>query len=355
VRSYVTMLLFCAFSALCPLVEAEAESAARILSETGTKGGIIVCLGADDPELLIGLAPDKRYLVHCIDGDPAKVREAREYIRSKKLYGQISVDHFDGEALPYTDNLINLVVVRSGHLTKAEIDRVLCPLGKAYGKGKVTAKPWPDDIKEWTHWLQGPHGNAVGGSRLTEQPRHLQWIQRPLQMRHHNMIPALSALVSAQGRIFYIMDEGGRGTEGPDQWKLIARDAFNGQLLWKLPIKDWGWKFWSETKFSGNARFLNPDQLPRRLVAVGDKVFVTLGVYAPVQMLDAATGKVLRTYEGTEKTFEILHLDNRLVLAVNKTLDDRKCEPTVSIMTIDVETGDILWEHDGYRGPGGPG
>jgi len=31
-------------------------------------------------------------------------------------------------------------------------------------------------------------------------------------------------------------------------------------------------------------------------------VFVTLGLDAPVTRLDAATGKVLNTYEGTERT-----------------------------------------------------
>jgi len=40
-----------------------------------------------------------------------------------------------------------------------------------------------------------------------------------------------------------------------------------------------------------------PAQLQRRLVAVGDTVYCTPGYSAPVTALDAATGKVLKTYE----------------------------------------------------------
>ena len=99
-------------------------------------------------------------------------------------------------------------------------------------------------------------------------------------------------LVSSKNRIFYILDEGPPGVEGPDKWSLIARDAFNGVLLWKRPIQDWGWKHWTDQPFNGAAaRFMNPHQLMRRLVAVGDTVYVTPGIYSAVHALDAATGK----------------------------------------------------------------
>jgi hypothetical protein len=47
----------------------------------------------------------------------------------------------------------------------------------------------------------------------------------------------------------------------------------------------------------------------RRLVAVGDKVFVTLGLDAPLTILDAATGRTLRTCDGTANTEEIVVSD----------------------------------------------
>ena len=47
-------------------------------------------------------------------------------------------------------------------------------------------------------------------------------------------------------------------------------------------------------------------KLERKLVAVGDRVFVTLGIHAPLTVLDAATGETLQVYENTEGTEEIV-------------------------------------------------
>ena len=61
-----------------------------------------------------------------------------------------------------------------------------------------------------------------------------------------------NAMVSAKGRLFYICDEAPATIAGlPDQWMLVARDAFNGMLLWKRPVPDWGWKAWSAVETGG--------------------------------------------------------------------------------------------------------
>ena len=54
-------------------------------------------------------------------------------------------------------------------------------------------------------------------------------------------LASVSAVTSSNGRIFYILDEGDISLiHRPSKWKLIARDAFNGKLLWKRPIEKWG-------------------------------------------------------------------------------------------------------------------
>ena len=52
-----------------------------------------------------------------------------------------------------------------------------------------------------------------------------------------------------------------------------------------------------------------PADLHRRVVASKDKVFVTLSIHGPVSALDAITGEILRTYDGTDKTEGIIHED----------------------------------------------
>jgi hypothetical protein len=72
---------------------------------------------------------------------------------------------------------------------------------------------------------------------------------------------------------------------------LIAGDAFNGVVLWKREIPDWGWKAWRaqmaqlDWRRMPSYRCSSPLSVPRRLVAVGDRVYVTLGYQAPLTAL----------------------------------------------------------------------
>ncbi|MHC4251539.1 MAG: outer membrane protein assembly factor BamB family protein [Planctomycetota bacterium] len=160
-------------------------------------------------------------------------------------------------------------------------------------------------------------------------------------------------MVSAGGRVFSIVDEAPTCLTGnvPDKWVLVARDAMNGILLWKRPIARWGWKEW-KAHFAG--RWNMPVQISKRLVAAGDRVYVTLGFHAPLTALDAATGEVIRTYEGTENTDEILYLDGLLVLSVSEearepSKDDRR-PIRKSVCVIDEATGRMLWMKGAYAG-----
>jgi len=164
-------------------------------------------------------------------------------------------------------------------------------------------------MDEWTHYMHDATGNAVAHDTIIGPPRRLQWVGSPRWSRHHDHMASLSALVSSNGRIFYIMDEGPRDAILlPAKWMLIARDAFNGTILWKRPIDEWNTHLWPLKS--------GPNQLPRRLVALGDRVYVTLGIDAPLSVLDAATGKTIKTYAGTEHTDEIIADDGVLFLLV---------------------------------------
>jgi outer membrane protein assembly factor BamB len=200
-------------------------------------------------------------------------------------------------------------------------------------------KPWPSDIDEWTHYLHGADGNPVANDRVVGPPKHYQWIAEPLWLRDHETDSSVSTLVTAQGRLFAIVDEAPIGVAGqhslPDKWSLVARDAFNGVLLWKVPIRRWGWREWKDTWFNSRPGDI-PLNIQKRLVAVGDKVYVTLGYQAPVSQLDARTGEILQTYAGTERTNEILCHDDTLFLSV-LTGD------AVKVMAVDATSGKTLW------------
>jgi outer membrane protein assembly factor BamB len=113
---------------------------------------------------------------------------------------------------------------------------------------------------------------------------------------------SMTSLVSARGRLFYILDEGPRASiQLPSRWRLIARDAFNGTILWKRDVDRWNTRQYPLKS--------GPAHLLRRLVAVEDRVYVTLGIDAPVAVLDAATGHSITSYEGSELAREIVVSD----------------------------------------------
>ncbi len=309
-------LLFLCVSAGGQAIQGENE----ILARAADTGGLIMHVGCGDGRLTARLGAHSRATVHGLDTSAERVIEARRYLHSRRLYGRISASHRFGERLPYTDNLVNLVAVEDGEgVPEQEILRILCPLGHAYtkraGQWKHMVKPWPDDIDEWTHWLHDASGNAVARDARIGPPNHYQWFNTPLWSRDHDTVFSVPAMVSAGGRVFHFQDRAPAGTFSnayQGNWFLICRDAFNGKILWDVPVKNWGWKEWGDTR---SRRFSQPIQLPKRLVADGDHVYTTLEFEAPLVKLDARTGEVVHVFREPGFADEVLIDGHYLVVS----------------------------------------
>jgi len=296
----------------------------QIIDASGVKGGLIVHLGCGNGENTTALRINERFIVHGLDKDAKNVQKAREHIRAMDLCGKVSVDQLSGDQLPYIDNLVNLLVSEDlGDVSKGEVMRVLCPRGVAYikdgDKWVKTVKPVPEEVDEWTHYLHNASGNPVANDQVVAPPRRAQWVANPRYARSHEHTPSIAAVVSTGGRIFYLVDEASASSLlRPAEWYLVARDAYNGVLLWKRPVIDW-WPHicgWTQ----------GPNQLQRKLVAVGDRVYVTLGFHAPLTALDAATGEILKVYDQTDGAEEILWHKDMLILSVRSVTDERAAE-----------------------------
>jgi SAM-dependent methyltransferase len=274
--------------------------AAAIIKQSGFKAGLIVHLGCGDGALTAELSQKSKFLVHGLDTDTSAIEKARKIIHSQGIYGRVSVTKGTFKRLPYTENLINLLVadnlprlVKQG-LTFKEILRVLIPGSIAYvgqrpgikqsilSASKLKALLAESGIKDyeiisnsglWVKirkplhvdakvWKQGTHylnGNAV--YQDTSGPFiHLQWISGP--PRSASRYKGANRIASANGRNFYVYPH-------PYEGLLFeARDAFNGLLLWKRPVK----------------------KTPS-LIAIGDRLYTNLN--GPLQALDAATGEMI--------------------------------------------------------------
>jgi len=324
------MLFMACVVLLCGVAYPSAVNGARtpgdLVAKSGIRGGLVVHVGCRSVEFTAGLRVNPRYVVQGLSTDAAQVAKAGRYLLERKLSGPVTVIRWDapGGRLPYADNLVSLLVVESARdLAGGEVMRVLSPRGVALVKQtqpgaavpqwKKTVKPWPVEIDEWTHYLHGPDNNAVAEDTVVQPPRHMQWVSGPRWGRSHDHLDSVSAVVSARGRIFSILDEGPTASvKAESKWMLVARDAFNGVLLWKKPVSPW------ENQLRPFRS--GPAELPRRLVAVGDCVYATLGYGKPVVAMDAATGDILRTYEGTANAHEIVCSDGKLFVVVSEPL-----------------------------------
>ncbi|MFW6170572.1 MAG: PQQ-binding-like beta-propeller repeat protein, partial [Planctomycetota bacterium] len=247
------------------------------------------------------------------------------------LYGSVSVAHWQSNRLPFTDNLVNLVVSEeTSGIAMDEIMRVLAPKGVAYlekdGAWTKTVKPWPRDIDEWTHFLHDASNNAVAEDTRVGPPRQIQWKAAPEWARSHEMRGTLHTMISAGGRVFAIMDKGITGQRAgvPSEWTLIARDAFNGKRLWKRP--------------ASRIR-------PSLLVASGDRVYVALAGGEPVSVLDAATGETLTICEKTGHAAEIICHQGIVVCRIENQKQQRRSGSgdSQALVAVDGQTGKLLW------------
>jgi outer membrane protein assembly factor BamB len=363
--------LFFPVGALCAPAGFE-QAAKQILDTAGVKGGLIVHLGCGDGRLTAALKANDSCIVQGLDAD---VTEARQTIRSLGLYGKVTAERWMGNRLPYVDNLVNLIVANDlGRLPMAEVLRVLTPNGVALIGGKKTVKPRPQEMDEWQQHYHDADNNAVANDDLVGPPRHFQWIAEPQWSRSHLCLPSINSLVSAGGRLFSIEDHASAEHPAlPGKFALICRDAFNGIELWRHPFPDW-------EPINIYIKY-TPTQLQRQLVALADKVYCTPGLDAPITVFDAATGNVVKSYAGTERTQEFVYDKGVLYVVLGDPFDTAgigegrgrtigssafpkpsygpvipKLEnPESNIIALDTESGRELWRKKdeptrGYQG-----
>ena len=331
---------------------APAEDAKQVLATAGVRGGLVVCVGCADAKGTVALGGEG-FVVQGLDTDAARVAAVRRLAKERNRAGRVTADTFDGEHLPYTDNLVSLLVVEeAGRLAKAEMLRALAPGGVALlrkaDKWEKLAKPRPAEIDEWTHYLHDPGNNAVARDTAVGPPRHTQWLAGPRWTRNHHKLNSISSVVTAAGRLFAIVDEATAANATlPGKWAVVARDAFSGVTLWRRSLKQWA---------AHTHRFRSgPPQVTRLLVASPGRVYLPLGLNEPVSALDAATGELVRTYQATAGAEEIILAGGTLLVLKGAPVAEHavghaafrgeyKLPNRKTVVAINADDGRKLWE-----------
>ncbi len=333
----LSSLLIAASFCCLPLDAAEKENAATLAK---IHGGAVVQLGASNTGTATELAKTGRYIVNLLDSDAKAVTKAQTTFHKNAVYGVAAAETLkDFSHLPYTENLINLIIAESGTVKPKEIFRVLVPDGalvvtnpgalnkvnlKDAGflniqevtnptggekKWLVAHKPWPDNMGHWSHPRHDSNGNAVSPDTAVGEPRRIRWIAG-----HSGS--EVEGMVSDDGRNFY--------------GQSLTRDSFNGLRLWhrNLALAEDKMDPATFTMTRLSRDYARPVATEKYLFAVA---FPTKNLVA----IDSVTGEIVRSFPEIVKPKELVQ-HKGTVVATSAT----------GIYAFSTETGDILWKKE---------
>jgi len=279
------------------------DAAAEILSIPGLRPGIAACVGRGNGELAIGLARGGVQAVHGLAADAAAMEAARRNALAAGFAGQVAIGIQAGTRLPYADDLLNLLVIdnypalRKSGVTFSEMWRVVGPYNTLVlggvddaealrgellkagcaadalhkcGRWHWVVKPLPAVMDEWPERYHDAGHSRVSHDQLVGPATGLRWIEGSIWASS----PSGSLgqeILAADGRTFYVE----KSYQDPLLADLVARDAFNGQLLWSRKIA------------------LSKATDTEWAAASAERVFARLTSDGPVVALNAANGQTL--------------------------------------------------------------
>ena len=142
IQFYIITMLLTATA----IAEPSAQQVLEYIEKQKLNGGLIVQLGLKDADELTTYAK-RNLVVQCLEMDPQKVDQARKRIIARKKYGGVSLQRlYSAEKLPYSDNLIRILIVKNGYkLSKEEMLRVAQQPGEILEK---LGEQVPDHMKK---------------------------------------------------------------------------------------------------------------------------------------------------------------------------------------------------------------
>lgn len=332
--------LFIACAALTPhplIAEDGGENPATLAK---IHGGLVVQMGAADAGIASELAATGRYIVHLLDPDAGVIEKLRARLNKDEVYGVASAETIsDFSHLPYTENLINLVIAGADTARPDEIFRVLTPngalvvtdsgtlnqenLGKAgfelirevpspqggNGKWIIASKPWPESMGHWSHSRHDSNGNAVSTDTAVGPPDRIRWIAG-----HSGN--EVEGMVSDAGRNYY----GG----------VLARDSFNGLRLWHRDLT-----LPNEKMDPATFEMKSLSQNRARPVATEKYLFAVTSASQELVALDGVTGEIVRSFSEIRNPKELVQHNGTVVATAEKT-----------IYGFSSETGKVLWKKE---------
>jgi outer membrane protein assembly factor BamB len=264
-----------------PTPDSDHPLAKTYLKDLPDQPGFAVIIGLTDGSLTKAIASQSQLNVTAFDDDLAKVNALRKELTDSGIHGsRITILHLPNlKNIPLTSCVGNLVCTEreTPPCSSSELSRLTRPKGRTILPDKTlnTRPPIPGS-GEWTHQY-GPPSNTtysnerLGGAQAVDE-LELQWIGRPGANFGIDRQPRMSAPLATNGRMYH---------QGLN--RLMALDAYNGQILWDMEIPD--------------LRRVNVPHDSANWCADDSKLYVA--VKDLLWVLDGATGKRISTLKLT--------------------------------------------------------
>ena len=255
------------------------------LGKAGVRAGVCEMPRVGDGSLAAALARQGVAQVHALAPDAKAAEAARQPASAGGLLGsQVIIETGNPSALPLGDWVADLYLVADAtdanlkSLSAAEAGRVLSPYrgtavvgnpsGTKAGLSRAALSEWAkgtagtttiqEDVSglwavvkmpplaggdDWSHHLHAADGNLVSlDTAFSGVPCELQWTGKPYYGGHWDIhVVSAGRMFTAQSSVF----------QHPSglPYELVARSAYNGQVLWRRPIANdfgeaplWWWR-----------------------------------------------------------------------------------------------------------------
>jgi outer membrane protein assembly factor BamB len=243
-------------------------TAQAIVKQTGVRRGVCgVVTNSGQDRLPIELARASELLVHVRCADHDSVARLQAMAEEAGLgIDRLVVEYGGADPLPYADNMLDILVVPRGSNSDGvlpkhlEMLRVLQPRGTGFVAGKESleqlrtsahksdglervilgastwskfSKPPLEGAGNWSHWEHGPDNNPVSEDTIIKAPYLTQFLAKP----YYIAMPSITT--AAGGRTFLAI---GHIAHHRREWgmmnKIIARNGYNGTVLWERKLPD---------------------------------------------------------------------------------------------------------------------
>ena len=270
----VAILLGTLMSPLTTAVQARNVGAGALARKVVNMGGVdrgLCALIGGPRDLPVQIVQCSNLLVHVREPDPSVVAIQRRLAKEAGLcIDRLIVELGAVKKLPYADNMVDVVIATGAdagtlaRLSASEVLRILTPeataiiastggttaeqlrrwarAGKAGdvkirqtdgGAWLTLSKPPLEGADDWSHWEHSPDNNPVSTDTVIKAPYMTQFLAEP----YYIGMPAITT--AAGGRTFLAT---GHIAHHVREWdmvnKLIARNGYNGTVLWQRDLPD---------------------------------------------------------------------------------------------------------------------